>query len=310
MDNRKIGKVTLDLSRYDPKDVYSDGEIEDEMLRIAKESGPEEINTLLNTTKSWPVFYHFSPVREQILRWYPFRKDASALEIGAGCGAVTGALTDGCGQVTALDLSLKRSEINAWRHREADNLKIVVSNFQTFAGRCTEKYDYVTLIGVFEYAAAYIQSGQPYPELLDMANRLLKPEGKLLIAIENRFGAKYFAGCAEDHLGSSFTGIAGYPQESGVRTFNLKEWKALLEENGYADYRVYYPYPDYKLPFAIYSDEQLPGRGSLVRNQNNLDRDRVQLFPEDRFWDSLSGTDYFRDFSNSFFFEISRKEAG
>lgn len=309
MNNQQIGKVILDLSLYDPKDVYSDGEIEDEMLQIAREYNPEQINALLNETKSWPIFYHFSPVREHILRWYPFKKNTTVLEIGAGCGAVTGALTDTCENVTALDLSLRRSEINAWRHKDAENLKIIVSNFQSFVAHCEEKYDYLTMIGVFEYAASYIQSCQPYSELLNMANRLLKPEGKMLIAIENRFGAKYFAGCSEDHIGKYFAGISGYPHENCVKTFNLKEWKSLLFDNGYTNYRVYYPYPDYKLPFAVYSDDQLPGRGDLIRNQNNMDQDRLRLFPEEYFWDSLSGTDYFRDFSNSFFFEIEKKEA-
>lgn len=74
-----------------------------------------------------------------------------------------------------------------------------------------ERFDYVTLIGVLEYAKSYIGKDNPYPEYLEKINRLLKPGGKILIAIENRLGLKYFAGCREDHVGREFVGIEGYP---------------------------------------------------------------------------------------------------
>ena len=35
--------------------------------------------------------------------------------------------------------------------RDQDNLKILVGNFQEIEKNLTEKYDYITLIGVFEY---------------------------------------------------------------------------------------------------------------------------------------------------------------
>ena len=309
MESRKqIGEVILDLTEYDPKDVYSDGAIEDEMLEVVRDGTTEDLTNLLNTTKSWPLFYHFSPIRENILNWYPFEPDSSVLEIGAGCGAVTGALTRKCANVTANDLSLRRSEINAWRHKDCKNLTIVVSNFQQLAAMHQQQYDYVTLIGVFEYAGSYINSPKPYEDLLNMAAGMLKTGGKLLIAIENRFGAKYFAGCAEDHLGTYFSGVAGYPRKSSVKTLNRQEWINFLDNLGYRDYRFYYPYPDYKFPKVIYSDDKLPGAGELIQNMNNMDMDRYLLFNEDQFWDSVAGTEYFRDFSNSFFLEITRKE--
>ena len=49
-----------------------------------------------------------------------------------------------------------RSSINAWKNKEAENLEIVVGNFNTVSDNLTETFDYVTLIGVFEYAKTYI----------------------------------------------------------------------------------------------------------------------------------------------------------
>ena len=39
---------------------------------------------------------------------------------------------------------------NAYRNLECDNVKIMLGNFQDVESSLTEKYDYITLIGVFE----------------------------------------------------------------------------------------------------------------------------------------------------------------
>ena len=307
MKNKKIGKVTTDLSLYDSDLVYSDGEIENEFLDIAKNCSGKQIDEFLKTTDNWPFFYHFSTIRENILNWYPFDSKGSVLEVGAGCGAITGLLCRKCKDVTSLDLSLKRSEINAYRHSKNENLKIVVSDIEKYVKQCREKYDYIVMIGVFEYVGSYMNSDDPYGYTLNLLNGLLKKDGRLLIAIENRFGTKYFAGVREDHLGKYYSSIEGY-ENNKIRTFNLKEWHNLLDSNGFEDYRVYYPYPDYKFPLTVYSDEILPGKNDLKHNYINLDRERFLVFEEDKFYDSLVGTDYFRDFSNSFLFEIGKKK--
>ena len=85
----------------------------------------------------------------------------------------------------------------------------------------------VTLIGVFEYGEAYIQSQDPYVDFLKIIRKHLKPDGKIVIAIENRFGLKYWAGCTEDHFGTLFEGIQGYPSTKGVKTFTVKELKKI-----------------------------------------------------------------------------------
>lgn len=68
-----------------------------------------------------------------------------------------------------------------------------------------ECYDYITLIGVFEYSKGYIGTDDPYVEMIRRIKRHLKPGGQILIAIENRLGLKYFAGCTEDHTGVFLT---------------------------------------------------------------------------------------------------------
>lgn len=303
---RKIGNVILDDTCYQGRDLYTDGAIEDEMLEIARNVSPDRFNKVIGEKKNWPILYHFSHIRENILSWMPFTGKEKVLEIGSGCGAVTGALLGGAGEVTCIDLSMKRSEINAWRHRDSEKLKILVGNFQDVEKKLTEKYDYITLIGVFEYGEAYIQSQDPYVDFLKIIRKHLKPDGKIVIAIENRFGLKYWAGCTEDHFGTLFEGIQGYPSTKGVKTFTVKELKKIFQEAGGFESTWYYPFPDYKFPMTIYSDRRLPRRGELNRTEYNFDRLRMELFQESAVYDSILDNDLYPQFANSFLVVIGQ----
>ena len=211
MQNEKIGAVTLDYRFYPEEDKYSDGSIEDEMLELAKTHMREEFDRIIAEKKSWPILYHFSHIRKNIVEWLPMTGQEHVLEIGAGPGAITGVLAEKAKNVTCIDLSRRRSLINAYRNREHENIRILVGNFQDVAGALEEKFDLITLIGVFEYAQFSIQSDQPFVDYLLEIKRLLAPGGRLVIAIENRLGLKYWAGATEDHTGVYFEGLEGYP---------------------------------------------------------------------------------------------------
>lgn len=88
----KVGNILLDYEFYPGEDLYSDGPVEDEMLEVAKNFREEEYNQVIARRKSWPLLYHFSHIRQNIVNWYPL--GGKVLEIGAGCGAITGALAD------------------------------------------------------------------------------------------------------------------------------------------------------------------------------------------------------------------------
>ena len=201
----EIGKIKLDLTHYPGEDYYCDGDAEDELLEITRNYSAVEYQRIIEERKSWEILYHLSSQRENIVEWLPITKEMKVLEVGSGCGAITGALAGKAGEVTCIDLSRKRSRINAYRHMDADNVTIHVGNFQDVEPDLPCDYDYICLIGVFEYAQAYIRSETPYEDFLNTIRKHLKPEGHIAIAIENKFGLKYWAGCREDHLGTYFS---------------------------------------------------------------------------------------------------------
>jgi len=296
----EIGKVVIDDSCYSGEDYYSEGTIEDEMLEIAKSIPSSRYNEIIRGREEWSILYHFSNLRGNIVSWLPILATDSILEIGAGCGAITGALLEKAGKVISNDLSMKRSLINAYRHKEYEHLKLMVGNFEDVEKNLDGKFDWITLIGVFEYAAAYINTSNPYVDFLKIIGKHLSPSGRIVIAIENRFGLKYWAGCKEDHTGTYFEGIEGYKNTDGVRTFSNQELCRIFHEAGLRKWKFHYPYPDYKLPTKIFSDEYLPKVGELNENHMNFDNERLVLFDESAVFDGMIEDGMFPYFSNSF----------
>ncbi len=296
----KIGQVSLNYEHYSGQDLYSDGEIEDELLQIVRNTPPAAFQSVIEEKKSWPVLYHLSDIRGNIVDSLPITGKDKVLEIGSGCGAITAKLADKAGSVTCVDLSAKRSQVNAYRNQDKDNISIYVGNFADIEPNLDMDYDYVCLIGVFEYASSYMESGEPYVDFLRIICKHAKNNGRVVIAIENKFGLKYWAGCKEDHVGDYFASLEGYPRGGSARTFTRKGLEKIFAECEINNYSFYYPYPDYKLPWAIYSDRHLPGKGELTDNIRNLDRDRLYLFDESRVYDSIVEDDEYPLFANSY----------
>lgn len=296
----QIGKVKLDYQFYPGKDLYSDGEIEDKILSIVKNAAHVEYPSIIEESRSWPILYHLSSLRGNIVDWLPIKPTDKVLEIGSGCGVITEKLAEKAKSVTCVDLSAKRSRINAYRNQDKDNIEIHVGNFSDIEPSLGEDYDFACMIGVFEYGQSYIHTKTPYEDFLKIMMKHVKKEGCIVIAIENKFGLKYWAGCQEDHAGTYFCGLEGYPEGGSARTFTRPGLEKIFKNCGVKNYSFYYPYPDYKFPTVIYSDRRLPHQGELTDNIRNFDRDRMVLFNEKYVFDGTIQDGLFDVFSNSY----------
>ncbi len=296
----KIGNVTLDLRFYGGADLYCDGAVEDELLQIVKDHSPTEYPAIIAEHRSWPVLYHLSDLRENIVSWLRIPEGAKVLEVGAGCGAISGVLSEKAGTLTCVELSKKRSMINAYRHRDAENMTILVGNFEDIEPSLDTDYDYIFLIGVLEYAGSYIHDAEPHRRFMEIIRKHARENGRIIVAIENRLGMKYFAGAREDHLGTFYSGIEDYPDGGPAQTFSRPALEQIFKTAGCRDMHFYYPYPDYKFMSTLYSDRRLPQVGELRNNQLHLDRDRMLLFDEQRAFDGVIREEVFPLFSNSY----------
>ena len=293
----------LNLEYYTQKDLYSDGDIEEQMLKMAKEGITCE--DLSSEQVSFPVIYHFSDLRANILNWYPITKSDSVLEIGAGCGAITGTLCEKAGQVTSVELSKRRAQINYYRNEKKENLTIMVGNLNDMD--LGQQYDYVVVNGVLEYAMSFTEGDTPYETFLRKMGSYLKDTGKLLIAIENKLGMKYFAGAPEDHTDIPFFGINGYPGNHSVRTFSKTELQELVKESGFPFQKFYYPYPDYKFPTEIFTDASLT-TNHYGKNYPIYTDKTVDLFSETAGIEAMKKEQIADRFVNSFLLVAGKQE--
>jgi len=296
-----MAKLNLKYSKNETE--YSDGAtIEDEILELVRNNGDVNFTELHNV--SWPVFYHLSHLRKNILNWYPFKKDCTILEVGSGCGAITGLLCEKAKYVASIELTEKRATINYERHKEYDNLEIFVGNLGNV--KLDQKFDYVVVNGVLEYAGGFISGEKPYEEFINMLSEYLAEDGVILIAIENRLGLKYFSGAKEDHLGELFVGLNAYPGNDKVKTFSKSEITTLIDNCDLTIEKFYYPYPDYKFPEVIYSDLGF-NKVPLSYDVHSYDTDRYMFFDELQMQNLLAKENAGASFANSFLVDVRRK---
>lgn len=242
-----MAKLVLDF--YSGNDTYDDGDVENELLKFYKDK-----DTSLDFNDDG-VFYLTTDIRANILNWYPFDHNSDVLEIGTGCGTITELLCDKCKNVIGIEDSKRRAAITYHRHIQRQNLTVYAGNFEDI--QLDHKFDYIVLVGVFEYAKIFFEHDQPFDLFLDRMKALLKPTGKILLAIENRYGIKYWAGCDEDHLRTPYIGLQGY-EDTNIQTFGKQEFIDLIARHGFSNYKFYYPFPDHKLPSIIYTDQRPP----------------------------------------------------
>ena len=291
------------MTFYSGEDKYSDGDIESEILEYVKNTPESELEKIFSKDDRWPVYYHLSPIRQNIVNWYDIKPDSSVLEIGAGMGAITGILCQKAKRVTAVELSDRRAQTIYERHKHYDNLKIIVGNLNDITFE--EKFDYITLIGVLEYAKMFTEGKNPYQTFINNIKKLLKPDGKLIIAIENKYGLKYFCGASEDHTGKAFDGINGYNDNSNVMTFDKNSLEKMLVNSGLKNFRFYYPEPDYKLPNYIFTDKSFPSNNITSKIHHYYQPGSFLIADEKKILDDVINNQVYSFFANSFLVEAS-----
>ena len=274
----------------------------DELLAAVRQGVAGE---LLAEDCRYDVLYALSPERENLFSWAEWPKGASVLEIGCGCGALTGGFLRAGLSVMALARTEAEAAIVRARYPEAPGLSVHSAEDGTRICASGRQFDFVTLVGTLEEAPLWLPlERRPFVAMLTAAAEVLREEGRLFVASDNRLGARYFSGAPEKYTGRRFAGLEGYPA-CGARTFSRRELSSLLAAAGYAVEYWYYPYPDYAFPAQIFSDERLPHREDLAADIEALGGERLLLFDERRFLQSVSPGD-FPMFANSFLVQARR----
>ena len=266
---------------------------------IYKKSPNEDYNDLIKDDNRYFVKYNFSDYRSSILRWYPFRKDASVLEINAEYGAMTGALCDNCKKVIATDSSIFKAKLICERYKNRKNLSVYAADI---ADICfAQKFDYIISFKGIENVFNPV-------EYLNSLKNLLKENGVLIFECENKYGIQYLTGKKESHSGIPFDSIAGYPNGQYGHGYTKIQVDKYLDMSEFKTWRFFYPLPDSISPRAIYSDEGCPAI-NMIERLFVFHEDSSSLIADDRqmYIDAVENGVY-SFVSNHFIVEASNKK--
>ncbi len=277
MIKEQIGNVMLYMQ--EDGNVQADADAQ-QLLEIVQQYPESDYHRQIIERANWCVMYQLAELRVNLIEWLEFGPHAKILELGAGCGSITSALLKKGASVAAQEANVHYCRANALRNQKAESLSVYAAPLDVCEPLLDWDYDVVVAVGVLAHE-------KDPDKFLQHLRRHLKPEGMLVLATENKFGLKYWAGNKVEHTSRYFAGLENMSSRDGIWIYSKKGLETLLAAAGFADRQFYYPYPDYRFTLQIYSDEYLPQKGDLNYNITNYEDDPILLFDEQKVFDSI-----------------------
>lgn len=262
-----------------------------EILKLVCENKKEYYDDLIQD-KGWEFFYHLSLLRTAVLNWYDFSKDGNVLEVGSGCGAVTGLLCDKFQRVDAVEKSPVCTEILKSRFSHRKNLNIFTERIENFVSEV--KYDYIVAVDFVEDFEGDLET------LIIRLRELLTKEGVLLISSRNKYGLKYLCGALDENIKVPFDTINGY-----TKYYSKTDMEKYLSHSNFSKIKFYYPLPDHIFSQAVYTDGYLPVGSIRDRVVSYYPNHSTLIMLEDNLYDEIVNTGTLPFFSNSYLAECS-----
>ncbi len=232
--------------------------------------------------------YEHSPVRTNLLNWYAFKKGAVVFLPEEPVESLATFIRE-----HAATVHIGEGEKDGvFRNKDVNALE-------------DHRYDYVICIeDIFSGKRMDLST-----KVLTSYHEILKPGGKLIIAVNNVLGLRYFSGVTEEHTKTAFGAIEGIEDVDGNTGVTRDELLNNLKEAGFHAPVFYYPMPDFVFPTEIFSDKHLPKPGDITGvGREYIDEEKgVMSFSEEQVWMRICKTGRFPAFANSFLVFAERK---
>lgn len=237
-------------------------EMEILLQRMSKEPWRKVVDEIVSIKNPW---LHFIMTEETRADWqflFSLDKNSIILEVGAGHGTSTIAMAKRA-NVIAIDGTYHRLAFLKIRCEQEGVKDISLAGVNILnTPFCNNLFDLVTLNGVLEWVGTSVNEGNPeklQTQALQECYRILKPEGKIYIGIENSHAFRYLLGVPDDHVGiphisylkrdeanNLMKKLTG--QEYRTYLYDRKGYQELLTNAGFKAEKIefFYPIEDYK----------------------------------------------------------------
>ncbi len=243
------------------------------------------------------VVYEETDLKRNVLQWYPIKENSTILQIGFESYELIDEMCKKSKRVTIIINNDKQKE-EILQKVTYENLEIKVEQNLT---NIKEKYDYVSLIGTIKIYQDNLEEKayKRLQRLLKIAKDTCKENGKILLAIDNKYGMKFWT--------------TMYAQKNILcnQKFALSKTmiNELLKEVNLTNYKYYYMLPDYKITNVIFTDEFLPNVENIHRDFT-YGEEEFSTFNEIEAYGEIlkENIELFKFYSNSYFIEIGKNE--
>ena len=206
------------------------------------------------------------PQRANIIEWLPFEKGQSVLIHGSAPSAVISMLREKEVQLQVLsDAQLEKLAANPGKG----------------------SLDYVIVLGM-EVDAKFLMG----------LSKKIKPEGRLVVLLHNKYGMSYLAGkpAFKDEYYASLL----ESNEKHSAFYSFKGIEKLCKDAGLLNVSRFYLDPDGEFVTNIYSDNFLPKPGECNIKPRNFTYDRLSMFDETEGFQQAVQEDMYPIFANDY----------
>ena len=206
------------------------------------------------------------PQRANLIEWLPFEKGQSVVIHSSAPNAV-------------IDL-LREKEVQLQVLSDAQVEKLA-------ANPGNGSLDYVIILGMAVDA-----------RFLAGLNRKLKPEGRLVVLLHNKYGMSYLSG--KPSVGNRYYSSLTESSDKGSTYYSLRGMEKLCKDAGISNVSRFYLDPDGDFVTNIYSDLCLPKPGECNVKPWNFTYDRLEMFDETAGFDQAVKEEMYPVFANDY----------
>ena len=217
-------------------------------------------------------------VKKGIILWYDIPKESKVLYLGSNTDPVYEALLDSGADVSVYS----GSEQDVW-----------VSGI----------YDYVVSI-------AEPEKHKAPAELMKSWRSFLKPEGRLLLGMNNRMGLRYFCGDRDPYTGRSFDGVEGY-QHAYTKAedtylgqcYDEAELREMIAKAGFEKCCFFSVMPDLDEAIMLFREDNVPAEDLATRLTSRYVYPDTVFLAEENLYNGIVKNGLFHKMANAFFIE-------